>query len=893
MNKKNIDKKFSIYLTISIIVVIFSILAFGVYKLESSMAAIDYTTWICRCAETGGGTGFANENACRATCETYGGGFVSFEEPPSSGTTVSCEKGEYLKANATTCSECTAGHYCPTKTTYTVSNSAQGIYICPAGKYAGKGSESCTSCPAGKYTSVEGSEFCTSCPAGKYSSSTGATSCSSCTGNTFTSTTGQSSCLTCKDGSTANSAHTACEWTANCVCNNTDAHPGETYAISGAYITESSCRSACTNLGGVFVAFNAPGPVTCAAGKYLPANSVTCEDCLKGYSCSGGSYTPKTSASGLIACTGNTYADVKGLSSCKTCSGTVNSDHTACTSSGSGSGSGSGSTVPVTGVSIQNDRRTTWKLGIGEQITLTAVVSPSNATNKNISRWTTNNVSAATISSTSGSNTVVTGVSEGEATITATTEDQEKKVVSRITVVGSSTTAQIMAARLEASKKKLINATESNIHKDQDIDKDSNGNLVYPFGLGCIIGEDKCFDDVIYSNRETSMVDETGKSITLTEIKNKWNNDPYLSGRWNVNYMNNGEATIAVDKIKGKYSATYKNVNKSGIDVKATIVDFEPMQDQRYMISQPAIVITNKKMGVAVTGIKWVKIEYKFIDPTTNTTISKKGNTTYWEVDENQGVIINSDGTNKGIFFVNHGLKYNNLTAKTVDTNVANQLYYKNVSDGIYIFDHNTGLDQTKTNPLYNDLLNSVSYAFTEEFEGDSITRTFQYSNPVFKNQVDERVWNGHGGVFISSTPVRNDRQYYITTEVENGEIFSSSPIAYEGDTVTITYSPNEGYELSYIEVDSERIDITDQNKDKYVFENINADHHIKVVYEKSSNSSNVPSPKTGIFEVGGVLIAVLAIGGIAYFLTKKKQISNKYKQLSISQLFFVLLNNL
>ena len=79
MNKKNIDKKSLIYLTISIVIAIFSILAFGVYKLESSMAVMDFSDWICTCVETGGGTGFANENACRTTCETYGGGFVSFE----------------------------------------------------------------------------------------------------------------------------------------------------------------------------------------------------------------------------------------------------------------------------------------------------------------------------------------------------------------------------------------------------------------------------------------------------------------------------------------------------------------------------------------------------------------------------------------------------------------------------------------------------------------------------------------------------------------------------------------------------------------------------------------------------------------------------------------------
>ncbi|MFA6675554.1 MAG: Ig-like domain-containing protein, partial [Bacilli bacterium] len=71
--------------------------------------------------------------------------------------------------------------------------------------------------------------------------------------------------------------------------------------------------------------------------------------------------------------------------------------------------------VPVTGVDIQEENLA---LNINEQETLTVHVSPENATNKNVS-WTSEEENVATIDE----NGQVTGISEGETTITVTTED--------------------------------------------------------------------------------------------------------------------------------------------------------------------------------------------------------------------------------------------------------------------------------------------------------------------------------------------------------------------------------------------------------------------------------------------------------------------------------------
>lgn len=75
-------------------------------------------------------------------------------------------------------------------------------------------------------------------------------------------------------------------------------------------------------------------------------------------------------------------------------------------------------TVAVTGVSLNQTSAT---LEIGGSVTLTATVSPSNATDKTVS-WTTSNTSVATVSG-----GLVKAVAEGSATITATAGGKSAK----------------------------------------------------------------------------------------------------------------------------------------------------------------------------------------------------------------------------------------------------------------------------------------------------------------------------------------------------------------------------------------------------------------------------------------------------------------------------------
>jgi hypothetical protein len=95
--------------------------------------------------------------------------------------------------------------------------------------------------------------------------------------------------------------------------------------------------------------------------------------------------------------------------------------------------------VAVTGVSLN---KTTLSLNAGETETLTASISPSNATNKRVA-WNTSNPAVATVLP----NGLVSGISFGTATISVTTDDGSITATCAVTVSAPVTSAEL-ASRL-------------------------------------------------------------------------------------------------------------------------------------------------------------------------------------------------------------------------------------------------------------------------------------------------------------------------------------------------------------------------------------------------------------------------------------------------------------
>ena len=87
--------------------------------------------------------------------------------------------------------------------------------------------------------------------------------------------------------------------------------------------------------------------------------------------------------------------------------------------------------VPATGITLNKSAHSF--NAAGQTVTLTATVTPENATNKNVT-WTSSNTNVATVSSTG----VVTAVADGAANITATTTDGTKLTATCMVTVDTS-----------------------------------------------------------------------------------------------------------------------------------------------------------------------------------------------------------------------------------------------------------------------------------------------------------------------------------------------------------------------------------------------------------------------------------------------------------------------
>ena len=114
-----------------------------------------------------------------------------------------------------------------------------------------------------------------------------------------------------------------------------------------------------------------------------------------------------------------------------------------------------GETISVESISLQS----TASIVVGKSITLEVSFTPSNATNKNVT-WESDDTGIATVT-----NGVVKGISEGTATITATSEDGNKTAECIVTVTPApeGTTFKLVtdATTLNAGDRIIIVATES------------------------------------------------------------------------------------------------------------------------------------------------------------------------------------------------------------------------------------------------------------------------------------------------------------------------------------------------------------------------------------------------------------------------------------------------
>ena len=198
-----------------------------------------------------------SDGASNASCTACPAGMISAASSKSkTACKVTCAAGKYLAKNTSTCAACPVGSYCGGGTYYFNASADQGKTACPSGMTSAASSSVKTACKitcaAGKYLAANGTS-CSNCPAGKY-----------CKGGTYNFNTSANQGIT--GNCNANTYSTGSAGAASCT-----ACPSGMTSAAG-----STAKTACK--------------ITCAAGKYLPANGTSCANCPANNYCLGGTF---------------------------------------------------------------------------------------------------------------------------------------------------------------------------------------------------------------------------------------------------------------------------------------------------------------------------------------------------------------------------------------------------------------------------------------------------------------------------------------------------------------------------------------------------------------------------------------------------------------------------
>lgn len=122
--------------------------------------------------------------------------------------------------------------------------------------------------------------------------------------------------------------------------------------------------------------------------------------------------------------------------------------------------------IPVTGVTLDN---TSYEMTEGDEFTLTATISPANATNKNVS-WSSSNPYVATVN-----NGKIKALKAGTATITVKTDDGGKIATCEVTV--NAKVYSVESISLDKTSYKMIEGEEITLIATVNPENATNKNI--------------------------------------------------------------------------------------------------------------------------------------------------------------------------------------------------------------------------------------------------------------------------------------------------------------------------------------------------------------------------------------------------------------------------------
>lgn len=278
---------------------------------------------------------------------------------------------------------------------------------------------------------------------------------------------------------------------------------------------------------------------------------------------------------------GNVTAKAKGIVTIKATandgSGVSKTKTFTISEPGNSSGTG-GSTNPtdvkVTGITIDGNSSITTK---GGTVSLTLNITPSTATNKNVT-WTSSNPSVANVNSQG----VVTAISDGSATITASTTDGSNITVTKvITITGQTGTSDNSSNSV--LKSVSISGTEEVNHKLKAKVKYDGTKPSLDYQWQRASKKDGEYTDISGADEEEYKLKSSDKNNYIKVIvSEKINGTNYtvedISGKIDKYASNNNSSSNSSTSSSNNSSDSSSNTSRSSSNNSNTTTTFEPLR---------------------------------------------------------------------------------------------------------------------------------------------------------------------------------------------------------------------------------------------------------------------------------------------------------------------------
>lgn len=262
------------------------------------------------------------------TCWSCGGGLYQPSQGQSSCLTCNgMDQGPNLPWAATACLNCGAGQInaWQNKMYFGGPDQSYGCTNCIAGKYEFYDTRGiCSICPSATF-SLEGADACTPCPVGTYQNQKGSSQCMQCPEGTYQELQESDYCRSCNEVNNDKGTNMALGATRCDACGPGQISAYRNYNNFGGPLQKWGCTSC---VAGKFE--SSSGECTsCSAGTYSSGGQTSCTLCpanstsfsgskdISNCFCNVGFYKKTTTT--CSTCSDGTYADVSGLTSCKSC----------------------------------------------------------------------------------------------------------------------------------------------------------------------------------------------------------------------------------------------------------------------------------------------------------------------------------------------------------------------------------------------------------------------------------------------------------------------------------------------------------------------------------------------------------------------------------------------